>query len=63
MSKDGGYAWLVCATSFLVQVTLGGFLFTSGVFYIMFKNGIDASDNALSLITSLNTGLMMMVCK
>ena len=63
MSKDGGYAWVVCATSFLVQVMIGGFLYTSGVFYVMFKNGIDTSDSALSLITSLNTGLTMMVCK
>ena len=63
MSKDCGYAWVVCAASFLAQVMIGGFIYNSGLFYIMFKNGIDASDSVLSLITSLNVGIMMVVCK
>ena len=61
--QDSGFAWVVCAACFLIQVILGGFLYTPGMFYIMFKDGLDASDSALSFITSLNICVIFLVCK
>ena len=61
--QDGRYAWLVCAASFLVQIVYGGLLNSMGVLYIMFQNGLDAGDSALSLVTSINLGVSCLVCK
>ena len=61
--KDHGYAWVVCVASCLAQVVQGGLLYSMGVLYIMFKNGLDAGDGALSLVTSLNYSILYIVGK
>ena len=61
--QDSGFAWVVCASSFLIQVMMAAFIYTPGMFYIMFKDGLDASDSALSFITSLNICVIFLVCK
>ena len=62
-SVDRGYAWVVCAASFMVLLNVGGFVYTTGIFYIMFQNGLEAGDTALALITSLNISFHYLVCK
>ena len=61
--EDGCYAWAVCAATFLVLVIQGGLVYSMGVFYIMFQQGLDAGDSALSLVTSLNYSILYLVCK
>ena len=63
MVQDRGYAWVVCAASLMILIVDGGLMCVTGILYILFKNGIDASDEALSLITSLNIGIGFMVCE
>ena len=59
--KDSGYAWVVCAASFMVLVVIGGLTYSMGVLFILFKNGLDAGDSALSLVPSLNVGIVYLV--
>ena len=47
MVQDRGYA---CAASLMVLIVEGGLMCVMGILYILFKNGMDATDEALSLI-------------
>ena len=61
--EDGPFSWLLCAASFLNVVMIGGFILTSGMFYLMFKQSLDATDSEVSLITSIHIGVMHFICK
>ena len=61
--QDGAFAWVVCAMSFLSQVVHGGLVFSMGMFFIMFRNGLDGGDGAITLITSLNYSVCFAVCE
>ena len=63
MPQDSGYAWVICAASFLFQAVNGGFHYSAGIFYIMFKENIEGGDSAIAFITSLNLGTYLAFCK
>ena len=61
--QDGAYAWLLCVACFFNITLIGGIVQTAGIFYIMFQESLDAMDYEVSLITSINIGVLHFVCK
>ena len=52
---DGVYAWIIAMTSFVGHFLIYGVIFSSGVFYDMFREIFDGSSSIFSLIASLST--------
>jgi len=52
---DGFYAWIIAMTSFFGHLMVYGILYSSGVFYEMFREIFDGSSSVFSLIASLST--------
>ena len=61
--QDGAFAWLLCVACFFNIILIGGIVQTSGIFYIMFRESLDATDQEVSIITSINIGVLHFVCK
>ena len=62
-TRDGAFAWLLCTMSFLNYVIVGGFVFAPGMFYLMFKENMKATNSEIALITSINLGVMHTISK
>lgn len=52
---DGGYGWIIVASSFLAHMLQYGIVWSVGVFYVLFLENIDGEQGAVALISSLNT--------
>ncbi len=55
---DGGYGWVVVASSFLLQAIGGGIAFSFGVFFVEFLSTFSQGSGTTAWIGSLNTGLL-----
>ncbi len=62
METDKGFAWIIFASSFVINIMLGGILFSLGVYYQMFLQYYGESYKVeLALVCTLNTGLSFAV--
>ena len=62
-TQDGAFAWLLCTMSFLNTAIIGGFVYATGMFYLMFKDSLNVTDSEVAMITSINIGVMHTTCK
>ncbi|KAK2157874.1 hypothetical protein LSH36_183g01072 [Paralvinella palmiformis] len=56
---DGLYAWIIAMTSLFGHLMVYGVLYSSGVFYEMFREIFDGSSSVFSLIASLSTAFTL----
>lgn len=60
---DGGYAWVVLACAFWVEVIALGATYIGGVFVVEFREAFNLSPDQASWITSINSGVAFGCCK
>ena len=55
---DGGWSWVVCGASFIVNVLTTGFSYAIGVYYVEFLTVFNESKGTTALLSSLNFGAL-----
>ena len=55
---DGGYGWVIVASSFFLQAISGGIAFSVGVFFVEFLTEFNQGKGMTAWIGSINTGLL-----
>ena len=53
---DGGYAWVILASAFILQIISGGILLGVGVFIVEFIESFESSPATVAWIGSINAG-------
>lgn len=60
--KDGGWAWCILLSVICCQTILGGVIFSSGIFYVIFKEALNSDPVVISWLCSLPMTMWYFAC-
>lgn len=55
---DTGWAWVVCAATFVTEILTCGFSVSVGVYYVEFLSVFKESKGTTALVSALNYGML-----